>query len=265
MEKLQLFNVDDNYISFLKQTDNTVCDNKSKRPYVGPLFSYNGTNFYAPLSTNGFSNVEHKGKPNHDNFIHYKIIGHNKETIGIIRFNNMIPVPDSALKKIDIRTLPQSHKDLLNDDVDFIRSHTNTITARSLSLFKMKSSKVRNNQGTIKYTKMCCKFKELSVKANYFIQDKQSFVADIDINNTSETSLDSINFSPEDRNNLLGKSISVKKVHIDLNNISSNSEDEFLDIGDKALEHGPESQQNKTNFQHTKLNIKSSSFKGFHM
>lgn len=258
MEKLQLFNVTDEYIDFLKQTDETVCHNKNEsRPYIGPLFKYKGMNFYAPLSSVGATNVQHNGHPNHDNFIHYKIIGHNKNTIGVIRFNNMIPVPDLALKKINISALPQSSKDLLNDDMDFIRTHTNTITSRGLSLFKMKSSTVRNNQGTKKYTKMCCQFKQLVVKANHYIQNKQDFVADINLSTNTSNS--------ESASNLLAPVKPVQKVHMNTNTISSNAEDKFLDIGDFAIKHKPEPQQQQSEIQHTKLNVKTSSFRGPHM
>lgn len=260
MEKLELFNISDSFINYLNQFDKTICYNKNElRPYVGPLFAYNGLKFYAPLSKNG-SIIKHNGMPNNDNFIHYKIVDVNKETIGIIRFNNMIPVPDSELKKIDINSFSQSKKDLLNHDVDFIRSHSNTITSRALALFKIKCSKQRNNQGTKKYSKICCEFKLLATKANYFIQDKERFVAEIDI------SSDVSNIKHDDSANLLASVPPVRKVSVDFTKVPSNPEDKFLDIGDYAIEHKSETQlQIKSEHHRTKLNINSSKLKGFHM
>lgn len=260
MEKLELFNISDSFIDYLNQFDKTICYNKNElRPYVGPLFAYNGLKFYAPLSKTG-SSIKHNGMPNNDNFIHYKIVDANKETIGIIRFNNMIPVPDSELKKIDIKSLPQSKKDLLNHDVNFIRRHSNTITSRALSLFKIKCSKQHNNQGTKKYSKICCEFKLLATKANYFAQDKERFVVEIDI--SSEKS----NIQHDNNANLLASVQPVRKVSIDFTNGPSNPEDKFLDIGDYAIEHKSETQlQIKPETHQNKLNIKSSKLKGFRM
>lgn len=85
---MKLYNVTDAYVDYLRQFDSKVPDNKAeKRPFVGIVFSINGYNFFAPLSS---PKPKHRGMKNMPDF--HKI---NSGLQGAINFNNMIPIPNS--------------------------------------------------------------------------------------------------------------------------------------------------------------------------
>lgn len=49
---MKLYNVANKYVNYLKNFDAKVPENKdSKRPFVGVIFTIDGNNFFAPLSS----------------------------------------------------------------------------------------------------------------------------------------------------------------------------------------------------------------------
>ena len=93
---LSLYKVDELYNQKLRMSDNRIMDfsfSKSSRPFVGILIIINGLNYVAPLSS---PKPKHLKMKNTLDFL--KIDG---GTLGIINFNNMIPVKQEYLIKID--------------------------------------------------------------------------------------------------------------------------------------------------------------------
>lgn len=125
---MEFYHIKNNYINYLKQYDNKVPDNKDeKRPYVGIVLEINGVKYYAPLSS---PKQKHKKMKNGKDF--RKI---NQGIYGAINFNNMIPVVDCALIKIDIKNLKDlKYKNLLQNQYRYIRNDEEAIkrTAKAL-------------------------------------------------------------------------------------------------------------------------------------
>ena len=49
---MKLYNVANKYVNYLKNFDSKVPENKdSKHPFVGVIFTIDGNNFFAPLSS----------------------------------------------------------------------------------------------------------------------------------------------------------------------------------------------------------------------
>ena len=49
---LKIYYLDDKYINYLRQFDEKVAYNKNQtRPYVGVVYTFNGFNYFAPLSS----------------------------------------------------------------------------------------------------------------------------------------------------------------------------------------------------------------------
>lgn len=92
---MQFYHIKDDYIKFLLKYDKNVADNKAgSRPYVGVVLVIEGINYYAPFTS---------PKPKHQkmkNQLDFRKIGGGK--YGAINLNNMIPVPETALVRIDI-------------------------------------------------------------------------------------------------------------------------------------------------------------------
>ncbi len=95
MRTLRIYKVEDKYIRYLHSRDNKVQYNKgAKRPYVGVVFDFAGYRYFVPMES---------PKPNHATIKPGKhIMRLDGGRYGLLGFNNMIPVPQSALIEYDI-------------------------------------------------------------------------------------------------------------------------------------------------------------------
>ena len=49
---LKIYYLDENYINYLRKFDTKVAYNKNQtRPYIGIVYTFNGFNYFAPLSS----------------------------------------------------------------------------------------------------------------------------------------------------------------------------------------------------------------------
>ncbi len=99
LTKLNFYIIDDNYIWYLSQFDKHIAYNKDeKRPYIGVVIIVDGHYYFAPL----FS-PKQKHKTYKDNLTFFKIVNDKtKSDLGIIRFSDMIPVPQESVYLVDI-------------------------------------------------------------------------------------------------------------------------------------------------------------------
>lgn len=125
---MKLYNIKDDYILFLHSYDSKVAENKHEsRPYVGVVLEVDKIKYYAPLTS---PKSKHQHMKNGKDF--RKI---NQGNYGAINFNNMIPVPESALLIIDIANEPdEQYRRLLQNQYNAIKSDLAAIekTARNL-------------------------------------------------------------------------------------------------------------------------------------
>ena len=111
MENLRIYKVDDHYVRFLKSRDSRVQDNKNrKRPYVGVVLHIGGYRYFVPMES---------PKPNHVKVKPGKhIMKLDDGRLGMLGFNNMIPVHDAALIEFDIKSEPnEKYRNLLERQV----------------------------------------------------------------------------------------------------------------------------------------------------
>ena len=149
----KLAKIDYMYCDYLRKYDKRVVYNKGKkelRPFIGVLFSIGDKEYFAPLSS---------PKPKHqimkNNIDFFKI---DNGTLGVINFNNMIPVVESALLLIDIDAMEDSkYQRLLQNQYKCIKADREQIqlTAKRLrdTLFK-KDEELNGNDKKIK--ERCC-------------------------------------------------------------------------------------------------------------
>ena len=125
---MDFYHVKDDYICFLRQFDPKVAENKlESRPYVGIVLLIGNVPYYAPFTS---PKPKHKKMKNGKDF--RKI---QQGAYGAINFNNMIPVPDSALIHLNIAAVPDDqYRRLLQNQFKAIRTDWNAIqkTAREL-------------------------------------------------------------------------------------------------------------------------------------
>ena len=95
MENLRIYRISDHYVSFLHSRDHKVQFNKgNRRPYVGVVLKVGGYNYFVPMES---------PKPGHEKIKPGKhIIKLDDGRMGLLGFNNMLPVHKSALIEFDI-------------------------------------------------------------------------------------------------------------------------------------------------------------------
>lgn len=116
MENLRIYRVHDRYIWFLKSRDSKVQDNKNKkRPYVGVVLTIGKYKYFVPMESPKASHANMK------NSRHIMKIDGGK--YGILGFNNMIPIPDSALISFDINQEEAKYANLLKNQLRYINKN----------------------------------------------------------------------------------------------------------------------------------------------
>lgn len=128
---MRFYHIRDDYITFLRQYETKVEENKNEsRPYVGVVLQIGSIAYYAPFTS---------PKPKHQNMKNgkdFRKIGQGK--YGAINFNNMIPVPDSALLLKDIaQEKDPKYRRLLQNQYEEIKKDWDNIQRTAENLRKL--------------------------------------------------------------------------------------------------------------------------------
>lgn len=150
MESLKLYRVSDKYIRFLKSRDARVQDNKNRRrPYVGIVLYVGDHRYFVPMES---------PKPNHANIKPGRhIMKLDDGKLGLLGFNNMIPVHDTAVISFDINAeSDEKYAELLRRQVTYINRHKADILHHaSQTYYSVVNKKNKFLLG------ICCDFKKL--------------------------------------------------------------------------------------------------------
>lgn len=151
INKLNFYTVSEKYIQYLYQFDKKIPYNKdSKRPYIGIVLKIEEFNYFAPLFSPKKSHSKYSDNPT------YMKIGTN---YGIIRFNNMIPVPTNELKYINISLIEDiKYRMLLISQNHFIK-----LNSEALKLYTW----VTINKKDF-FVNLSCNFKLLEEKSKLY-------------------------------------------------------------------------------------------------
>ena len=164
MKKLKIYFIDNDYINYLRKYDDKVAYNKvPNRPYVGVVYTYNGFNYFAPLSSPKPKHIKLK-----NNAVDIFKIKNGK--LGIININNMIPTPIEALTEALPTVTDREYKSLLIEQIDFI-NHNKEILYSKVNQFQ---KRYRNGYLENNILERCCNFKLLEEKClEYSINKKE--------------------------------------------------------------------------------------------
>lgn len=170
MDELKLYSVSDQYIEYLRRSYPNVYSNKEitrlhTRKYVGTVIRIADHNYYIPMSSPKDSDFQMVG----GNHIIKKsivpiirIIIENtdgrRELKGTLRISHMIPVPESELELYNVENERDSaYKDLIQNELIFIRRNQNKIISNARLLYKQKSE----NDTSAGYIKTALEYKAL--------------------------------------------------------------------------------------------------------
>lgn len=163
-KNFKIVKIDYKYCDYLRQFDSKVAYNagsKELRPFIGVLFSVNDCEYFAPLSS---PKEKHLSMKTQIDFI--KI---DNGRLGVVNFNNMIPVNSNNYELFDLNT-PQTTKSemnrqqLLKSQLFILNRNIDSIIKKAISLYnKYKENRLPEN---IKIR--CCNFILLEeVSKNY--------------------------------------------------------------------------------------------------
>lgn len=156
-EKLILVCLDKDYSNYLRNFDNRVSYNfgkKENRPYIGILFKIGRIMYFAPLSSPKPKHLKLKSK--------IDLLKINGGLLGVINFNNMIPVTENNIIRIDLKkkvyTLKEKkYQNLLKEQLFWLNRNNTKIFKRSIKLYSLyNSGKLSEN-----IKNRCCNFKLL--------------------------------------------------------------------------------------------------------
>lgn len=153
MEEFKLYSVSDEYIKWLQEKVPNVYSNKINtrthtRKYLGVVLKIGKFNYYVPMSSPKESDYQIAGE---DKVIKksivpiVRIVVKNKlgikELKGTLRISHMIPVPESELELYDIENETDLlYKDLVQNEIIFIRKHREKIESNAKVMYKQKIS-----------------------------------------------------------------------------------------------------------------------------
>ena len=143
MNRLGLYTLDVNYVAELAKADNKVMSispqqQKEKRPFVGVVVVYKDKKYCIPLTS---PKPKHAKMKNGLDFM--KLSDTNGKPLGAMNLNNMIPVDDRLIKKINLIPIstdsPQDvmYKNMLNDQLDWCNNNRKSIIRKAINLYQM--------------------------------------------------------------------------------------------------------------------------------
>lgn len=166
-KNFKIVKVDYKYCNYLRKYDDKVVYNagsKELRPFIGVLFSVDGCEYFAPLSSPKDKHLRMKTQ------IDFVKIDNGK--LGVVNFNNMIPVNSTNYELFDLDTPPITTSDknrqiLLKSQLFFLNRDIKSIIHKAINLYtKYKENKLPEN-----IKSRCCNFILLEqVSKNYIAE-----------------------------------------------------------------------------------------------
>ena len=164
--KLNFYIIDDDYINYLSQFEKHIAYNKTqKRPYIGVVIVVENHYYFAPL----FS-PKQKHKTYKNNLTFFRMVNiKNKTELGIIRFSDMIPVPQECVYLLDIKSKSYEYKSLLSEQYSYINTPENKqiILEKSEKLYNIVTKSSKSKMAKF-YKDLSCDFKLLEQKSSEY-------------------------------------------------------------------------------------------------
>lgn len=171
MNAIRIVMVDNDYIEYLNKFDHRVYQSKylKERPYVGALITVNDMEYFAPLSSPKPKHLHMKNsidflKIENESFSS-KTKKTEKKLIGVVNFNNMIPLTKNNYKIVDFDQEPKDEKEkkylnLLKMDFIFLYNHREEVYQKSYNIYHSYQKGYFNE----KMMNRCCNFPLLEEK-----------------------------------------------------------------------------------------------------
>lgn len=174
-KRLNLYKINMKYIRSLAKVDDNVMSispqqHKENRPFVGIVVICDNKKYCIPLSS---------PKPKHlqmNNDKDFSKIYDKDKIIGVLNFNNMIPVTETLIQPIEMRSsrndsISDTHyKKMLSKQLDWCQKHQSDIVNKANKLYKI----ITQGKGSYNLSKRCCNFVKLEQELEKYISKLQS-------------------------------------------------------------------------------------------
>ena len=160
--KLKLYTMDMKYVRDLHRVDNRVQSvspqiHKSNRPFVGVVVVCDEHKYCIPLDHPKEKHYKMK------NDVDFTRIFDGDKLIGVLNFNNMIPVDDGLIKPLNVKPgkddspAEKAYKILCAKELDWIQKNQEAIIKKANKLYKIIQLEMTSNN----LKKRCLDFKKL--------------------------------------------------------------------------------------------------------
>ncbi|MBQ6520444.1 MAG: type III toxin-antitoxin system ToxN/AbiQ family toxin [Anaerolineaceae bacterium] len=164
-ERLSLYMIDLKYVRDLANHDKngnvrsiSPQQGKSLRPFLGVIVICDNKQYCVPLSS---PRAKHEKMNNDVDFS--KIFNSKGKLIGVLNFNNMIPVRSDVITRIDLKIHPhdsqdiKARKNIMINQLTACRRDQAAIIAKANKLYRL----VNGGEANASLKKRCCHFKTL--------------------------------------------------------------------------------------------------------
>ena len=175
---MQLYNISDEYINFLRKKFPRVYSNKENtrvhaRKYLGVVIEIESHKYYIPLSSpktkHDYVFIDGKKTIRKDSLIVMRIVsgtGENKQLKGTLQIGTMIPVPDKAIELYDVNNeTDQAYKALVAEEIIYIRKNEKKIIKNARVLYSKRKSGEKN-----RVVQKCLDFMGLEVECDKWME-----------------------------------------------------------------------------------------------
>lgn len=183
MEELKIYSITDEYIAYLRKHNSNVYSNKQNhrthtRKYIGVVIKIEDYDYYIPMSSPKETDYQVAGnqKVIKKSIVPIvRIVCKNslgeKELKGTLRISHMIPVPKDELILYDLENeTDKKYKDLVSDEIIFIRKNKDKIIKNAGILYRQKE----NNDTSAGYVKSALDYKALEKLCDQYQGDSRT-------------------------------------------------------------------------------------------
>jgi len=161
---LRMYTMDLKYVRNLSKADDRVFSispqiGKERRPFVGLVVICESKQYLIPLSS---PKPKHQSMRNAADFS--RILNKNGKVIGVLNFNNMVPVDESVVHAVSMKPKPRDsaetirYKALLNDQLDWCNANRDAIVRKAEKLYLLVTETPERSRRLVS---RCCDFRKL--------------------------------------------------------------------------------------------------------
>ncbi|MCH5196175.1 MAG: type III toxin-antitoxin system ToxN/AbiQ family toxin [Oscillospiraceae bacterium] len=176
--RLSIYQIDMKYIRDLSNKDENVRSvspqiNKEKRPFVGIVVVNDNKQYCIPFSS---PKPKHYQMKNDVDFT--KMFDDQNKLIGVLNFNNMIPVDESVLIPFNLEKAKNDtpeiihYKKMVKKQLNWCQKNQNSIVSKANKLYYLVTE---TPEKYIYLTRRCCDFKKLEavLEKRFYCREKR--------------------------------------------------------------------------------------------